>query len=135
MADEPDVHGEPEATEPTPQTDEAEKQSRMWGMLCHLTALAGYVGIPLGNLIGPLVVWLLKRNEIPFVEEQGKEALNFQISMTIYGAVSAILILVVIGIPLLVALIVFDLVMIIVAAVKANNGQHFRYPITIRFLK
>ena len=106
---------------------------RMWAMLCHLSALAGYV-FPFGNIIAPLVVWLIKKDEFPLVNDQGKEAINFQISMTIYIIASIILIIVIIGIPLLIGLGLFDLIMIIVAGIKANEGVAYRYPVTIRFL-
>lgn len=109
------------------------QDERMWGMFCHLSALAGYV-IPLGSIIGPLVIWSIKKQEYPFVDDQGKEALNFNISMAIYMIVSAILIIIVIGILMLIALGIFQLIMIIIAAVKANNGEAFRYPLTIRFV-
>lgn len=114
---------------------EEEKQARNWGMLCHLTALAALLGIPFGHLLGPLVVWLIKKNEYPFVDEQGKESLNFQISVTIYSLPLFILIFVLVGIPLLIALFVVDVILVIVAAVKASNGESYRYPLTIRFIK
>ena len=110
-----------------------EAQERTWGMLAHLAALAGFI-IPLGNIIGPLVVWLIKKDESPFVDDQGKESLNFQISITIYCIVAAILIVIVIGIFLLIGLAILDLVLIIIAAVKANTGEKFRYPLTIRLI-
>jgi hypothetical protein len=114
----------------------------MWGMLCHLSALAGLL-IPTANIIGPLVVWLVKKDEMPLVDDQGKEALNFQISLTIYllvaAAISGILIMVVIGIVLLPLVIVgfpiFGTVMAIIAALKANQGEAYRYPFCIRFIK
>jgi hypothetical protein len=81
------------------------------------------------------VIWLLKKDEFPFVDDQGKEALNFQISVTIYIIASVILIVLLIGIPLLIALGLFELIMIVVATIKANEGVKFRYPVTIRFLK
>jgi hypothetical protein len=62
---------------------ESNSEERNWAMTCHLASFAGYV-LPLGNIIGPLVAWLMKRDEFPLVDDQGKEALNFQISMTIY---------------------------------------------------
>ncbi len=114
---------------------EEDKQARNWGMLCHLTALAALLGIPFGHLLGPLVVWLIKKNEYPFVDEQGKESLNFQISVTIYSLPLFILIFVLVGIPLLIALFVVDVILVIVAAVKASNGESYRYPLTIRFIK
>jgi uncharacterized Tic20 family protein len=109
-------------------------QERTFAMLCHLTALAALIGIPFGNIIGPLVIWLIKREEFPLVDDQGKESLNFQISATIYAIVSAILILVIVGIFLLIALAIFWLVVVIMACVRANQGERFRYPLTIRFI-
>ena len=111
-----------------------EKQERTWAMWCHLTAFSGYL-IPFGHVLGPLVIWLTKRNESKFVDEQGKEALNFQISMTIYALVASLLILVVVGFLVLFALAVIALVMVIMAAVKTYKGERFRYPITIRLIK
>jgi len=115
------------------QVNQQVRDERMWGMFCHLSAMAGYI-IPFGSIVGPLIIWSLKKDEFPFVDEQGKEALNFQISMFIYLVISAILIIVVIGIMLLIALGIFQLIMIIIASVKANNGESFRYPLSIKFL-
>jgi uncharacterized Tic20 family protein len=103
-------------------------------MLCHLTAFAALIGIPFGNIIGPLVIWLIKRDEFPLVDDQGKESLNFQISATIYAIVSAVLILVIVGIFLLIALAIFWLVVVIIGCLRANQGERFRYPLTIRFI-
>jgi hypothetical protein len=122
-------------TENTIAKNTDDKEAQKWGMLCHLLALAGFVGIPFGNIIGPLVVWLLKKSDYPFVDEQGKESLNFQISMTIYGIVAAFLIFVIIGIFLLIGLVIADLVLVIIASVKTSNGESHRYPLTIRFIK
>jgi uncharacterized Tic20 family protein len=105
----------------------------MWAMFCHLSGLAGYV-FPFGNIIAPLVIWILKKEEFPLVNDQGKEAINFQISMTIYIIAAIILIFLIIGIPLLIILGLFDLLMIIIASIKANEGVEYRYPLTIRFL-
>ena len=111
------------------------KDEQMWGMFCHLAALTAFLGIPFGHIIGPLVIWLIKKEEYPFVDEQGKESLNFQISMTIYAFGAALLIIVLIGIPLLICLVIAEFVLVIVASIKANDGVSFRYPLTIRFLK
>ena len=116
-------------------TEGYSKDERMWGMFCHLAALAAFVGIPLGNVIGPLVVWLIKKDEFPFVNEQGKESLNFQISMSIYALVCFPLMFVLIGIPLLIAVVIADLVLVIMAALKAYEGIAYRYPLTIRLIK
>lgn len=107
-------------------------QERTWGMLCHLSALAGLV-MPFGHLIGPLVVWLIKRHEYPFVEDQGREALNFQLSVTIYALVILLLTLGVIGFVLIPIFYVYVIVFTIIASVKANDGHAYRYPLTIRF--
>src|SRR5574340_957366 len=109
------------------------QEEKTWGMACHLSALAGLV-TGLGFILGPLIVWLIKKDLFPFVDDQGKESLNFQISMFIYGIVAAILIVVLIGFVLLPLVGLFDIIMVIVAAIAASNGQTFRYPMTIRFL-
>ena len=116
-------------------TGPVEKQARIWGMLCHLTALLGLIGIPFGHILGPLMVWIFKRKEYPFVHEQGKEALNFQLSMTIYAFGAALLIFFKIGMALLLILATINLVLVIIAGLKANSGEIFRYPFTIRFIK
>lgn len=110
------------------------KDQNTWAMLCHLSALAGFI-IPLGNILGPLVIWLIKKDEFPLVADQGKEALNFQISMTIYYIVALILIIVLIGFVLLIGLGIFSLIFTIIAMVKANEGTAYRYPLCIRFIK
>lgn len=110
-----------------------EQQERTWGMVAHLAALAGFI-IPFGNIIGPLVIWLMKKDESEFVDDQGKESLNFQISVSIYCLVSALLIIILIGVFLLIAIGILMLVLVIVAAVKANSGEKFRYPLTIRLV-
>lgn len=112
-----------------------DQNTRNWGMFCHLAALAFVLGVPFGNVLGPLVVWLIKRNEIPYVDEQGKEALNFQISVAIYAIVCIPLVFIAIGIFLLFAIAIADLILIIVASIKVSNGEPFKYPATIRFIK
>ena len=109
-------------------------QSHTWEVLCHVSALAGYV-IPFGNIIGPLVVWLIKRAEIPAVDAHGKEAINFQISVAIYAIDCGLLFLVAIGFFLLIALGIAVLVLTVIAAIKASSGELYRYPLTIRFIK
>lgn len=102
-------------------------------MLCHLSALAGFV-VPLGNLLGPFLVWQLKKNEYPSVDAHGKRSLNFQFSCLIYAVVSALLVFVVIGIPLLVAVGFFNLICVVIATIKVNNGQAWEYPLSLTFL-
>ena len=110
-------------------------QERTMGMLCHLLALCGLVMPFGGNILGPLVLWLVKKEGMPFVDDQGKESLNFQISVVIYGVGAALLSFIGIGIVLGAALGVFWLVMVIIATVAANKGERYRYPLTIRLLK
>jgi len=107
---------------------------RTWGMLAHLTAFAFFI-CPLGNIVGPLVVWLVKRDQSAFVADQGKEALNFNISVSLAAIVCAVLVFILVGILLAAALFVFWLAMTIVAAIKANEGARYRYPFTLRLIK
>ena len=112
----------------------SDDQIRNLGMLCHLSALAGMV-FPLGSVLGPLVVWLTQRHKSPFVDDQGKEAVNFQLSVLIYGAVCALLILILVGFFLLLALALGAFVLTIIAAIQANQGVAYRYPLIIRFIR
>jgi uncharacterized Tic20 family protein len=109
-------------------------EDRTWATLCHLTALALLVGIPFGNIIGPLVVWLLKRHESAAVDAHGKEAVNFQISMTIYTLLAGLSCFLCVGFVLLPAALIANLVLIVVASIKASNGELFRYPLSIRLI-
>lgn len=111
-----------------------DRDERMWGMLCHLSALAGFV-IPFGNLIGPLIVYSMKKDEYAFVADQGKESLNFQISVLVYLVISGIAVLFVIGIFFLMVIGLFTLILTVVASVRANDGEFYRYPLCIRFIK
>jgi uncharacterized Tic20 family protein len=116
---------------PTPSTP---SDVRTWCVLCHASALLGLFFHFLGHILGPLIVWLLKRGDSPEIDRYGKESLNFQISMLIYDAVAAILCVVLIGIPILIGLWVLNTVLVIIASVKAGQGEFYRYPFTIRFI-
>lgn len=122
------------ATPPPPSSGTPSAEEKQWAMFAHLSALVGYI-IPFGSVIGPLVIWQIKKNEMPFVDDQGKEALNFQITVIILAIIAIILILILIGFLLLWALALADLVFIVVAAIAANNGQRYRYPFAFRFIK
>lgn len=111
-----------------------QQEERTWAALCHVAAFATFVLPAFGSIIGPLVVWLVKKDTSPFVNGQGRESLNFQISCFIYTIVGVLLSFVLIGIPLLIALGIFWLIEIIVAAVSASNGVPHRYPLTIHFI-
>ena len=111
----------------------SEDQENNWAMWAHISTFCSMI-VPLGNFIGPFVVWQLKKNESEFVADQAKEALNFQISLLIYMLISAILILVVVGIFLIIGLALFSLIIVIVAGVKANQGEFYRYPMCLRLI-
>lgn len=107
---------------------------RNFSMLCHLSALLGLV-IPFGHIIGPLVFWLLKKDEYPEVDRQGKDALNFQLSLTIYAIVAGILVIILVGFVLLGAIFLFGLIMTIIASVKSSNGERFEYPLSLKLIR
>jgi len=112
-----------------------ESQERIWGMLCHLTALLGLVGIPFGNIFGPLLVWLYKKKTYAMVDKQGRESLNFQLTMTILVLIAALLIYLKIGMMLIFVLASINIVLVLIASVQSYRGETFRYPFRIRFLK
>lgn len=111
------------------------EQHRLWAMLSHMTALCVLTGIPFGNILAPLFIWLWKRRTSPLVDANGKESLNFQISLTLYGIASLILCLVLIGFVLLVVIAMADVVLVIIASLKADRGEIYRYPLTLRIIR
>lgn len=111
------------------------REAQNWAMGCHLIALVGLLGNGLGFLVGPLIVWLVKREEHPFIDEQGKESVNFQITMIGAIIVCVPLIFVGVGLFLMPLIGIFDVALTIIGGVKAANGEHWRYPLTIRFIK
>ena len=115
--------------------DAPDRDTRMWAMLCHLSGLALFTPIPFGHVIAPLIIWLIKREGSPYVDDQGKEALNFQISVAIYLIVTGLFSFLLIGIPFLLAVLVGDVILIVLATIRANDGVPYRYPMTIRFVK
>ncbi len=116
------------------ETVVADKEQRTWAMFCHLSALAGLL-IPFGSVIGPLIVWLVKKEEMPLVAEHGRKSLNFQLTMMIAYIVCFILMFVVVGVILLPLVALFSLIMVIVSAIKANDGKEVNYPMAIEFIK
>lgn len=109
-------------------------EQRQWAMFAHLSALIGLI-VPFGNVLGPLVIWLVQKDKMAFVDDQGKEALNFQI--TVFGAavISFFLMFILIGFLLIFVVGLGALVFTIIAAIKANEGVAYRYPLTIRLIK
>jgi hypothetical protein len=112
-------------------TDPMEKQ---WGMFAHLAAFAAFV-FPLGNVVGPLIVYLIKKDEYEFVNDQAKEVLNFQITWSIIFIISAILIIAVIGIFMLIGFGIAWLILMILGTVAASKGEWHRYPMSVKFIK
>ena len=110
------------------------QEVRQWAMFCHLSALLG-IWIPFGNLIGPLILWQMKRESDPFIDAQGKEALNFQITVAIVTAICILLMLVIVGFVLYGLVTIAALVLAIIGGVKANEGFPYRYPFTWRLIK
>ena len=113
---------------------QSSKEERNWAMACHLASLAGFI-MPFGNILGPLIIWLIKKEEFPLVDDQGKEAVNFQITIFLAGLIGVLLLLVLIGFLVLPALAVYWLVFIVIAAMRANEGESYRYPYTLRLIK
>jgi len=111
-----------------------DKDERTWGMLCHLSAFSAYF-IPFAGILAPLIIWLIKKDEMPFVDDQGKESLNYQLTLFVAVVISIMLCVIFIGFLMLAFLAVYNIIILIVASIKANDGIYFRYPHTIRFLK
>jgi len=129
---------QPSATDPFEASElrfaMQEQHTRVWAMFLHLSVLAGFV-LPLAGLLVPILIWQLKKAELPGIDVHGKNALNWIISEVIYAVVSVILVFAIIGIPLLIGLGVVAVVFPIVAGIKANNGEVWKYPLAIPFLK
>ncbi len=115
----------------------SEGEERTWGMFCHLAALANLVGPSLLNIVGPLVPWLIKRQESPWVDAHGKESLNFQITMSILAWVGAALSFLTCGVSLVLSIAagIFSIVMPIIGSIRANEGKYMAYPFTFRFFR
>lgn len=117
------------------ENPQVSKDEQNWAMICHLAALSGFI-IPFGNVLGPLIVWLMKKEAMPLVDRHGKEALNFQITVTIAMVICLALMFVLIGLLLAPIVAIGALVLTIMAAVKVSNGQlDHKYPFTLRLIK
>jgi uncharacterized protein len=122
-----------------PKAPTSDADAKQWAMFAHLSSLAALViGLP---FVGPLLIYMLKKDDHPFIADQAREALNFNLSFFIYGIVlgvaTVVLTLILIGlllIPVLIALFIAWLILVIVAAMKANNGEAYRYPLTLRLI-
>jgi uncharacterized Tic20 family protein len=107
---------------------------RTWCILAHATALVGFLVPVAGHIVGPLIVWLAKRQDSPEIDAHGKESMNFQISMLIWNVIAGILCLVLIGIPILILLHILNIIFVIVASIQASEGKLYRYPFAIRLI-
>lgn len=132
----PATPGAPIGATPVPYGSgpETNPEARQWGMFAHLSSLAGFI-IPFGNFIGPLVVWLMKKDTMPFVDDQGKESMNFQITVLIAALIAGATICIGIGIVLLPLVGIAAAILAIMAGIKANEGVAYRYPFTLRLIK
>ncbi|EDM25353.1 hypothetical protein LNTAR_21945 [Lentisphaera araneosa HTCC2155] len=111
------------------------KEEKTNAMICHLLAFIGFAGIPFGGILGPLIFWVIKKDESDFLDACGKEAINFQIAMLIYSIISIVLCLILIGYLMLFALLIVDIVCIVKAANAANRGELYKYPWSLRLIK
>jgi uncharacterized Tic20 family protein len=112
--------------------DDSEK---LWALFAHLGALSFMLGVPMGNIIVPLVIWLAKREASPFIDVHGKESVNFQITLMIYFSAAAVLCFLLIGFLFLPFLLIADIVLVFIAGIKAQSGETYFYPLTIRFIR
>jgi uncharacterized Tic20 family protein len=110
------------------------ESERNWSMLCHISAFAGFF-FPFGGIIGPLIFWLSRRDESAWVNINGKAAMNFQLSILLYMILVLPLCIILVGIPIILALVTLKVVCIIIASVKAAKGELFRYPLAIPFFQ
>ncbi|XOV84528.1 MAG: DUF4870 domain-containing protein [bacterium] len=117
-----------------PRPDNADIEVRRWASATHIAAVAGYI-IPFGNIIGPLLIWQLKKEDGQLIDDQGRESVNFQITVSIAMLVSALLTLILIGFLLMFVVGLGALILVVIAAIKANDGEAYRYPLTLRLIK
>ncbi len=110
-------------------------QARRWAMLCHYSAFCWFLVPMIGNVLGPLIIWQLKKDMDPFVDVQGKEALNFQLTFSILLMICGVLAWILIGFPLMVLISVVALVLVVIAGIRANEGKPYRYPFCWRIVK
>lgn len=113
---------------------ESDASARNWAVGIHLSGLSGYV-LPMGGLVVPLILWVVKRKDHPFIDQHGREAVNFRLSYLLYYCIAFILVFVLIGFFMILTLLVIELVLVVMAAVSASDGKEYRYPGIIRFIR
>jgi uncharacterized protein len=121
-------------TDQTTEAGTADEAVRNTAVAAHLSTFAGLI-VPFGSVIGPLAVWLTRRDRDPFIDQAGREALNFGISIAIYGSLVLVAALLLVGIPLLIVGVIAWVVLASLAAAKASQGQAYRYPLTLRLVR
>jgi len=119
------------------------KSERNWASICHFMSFSGFLFPLFGHILGPLVVWLIKKDESPYVDDQGRESVNFQISMAIYGTIGFLLTFTFsfitfgafrfLAIPVAAVFGFFQLVAVVIAILRSQEGVYYRYPFAIRF--
>lgn len=132
--------GEQPATQSPAEGTEAKNTVYMWACLCHFSSILGLIWwlpvgtlwIPFGHILGPLVVWLFRRDMDAFINEAGKESLNFQLTMTVYGVVPTTLFDLDIARPLLMGLVIVDIYYSIVAGLRCSKGVQYRHKLIFR---
>jgi uncharacterized Tic20 family protein len=134
------------ATAPPPATSAPSDEEKKWALFAHLSILVGGLvtwgwAASFGSFVGPLIIWLVQKDKMPFVADQAKEALNFGITLTIACFVLLMLTIFSLGIGALITIPAFvvigfaALILVIIAGIKANEGVAYRYPITLRLVK
>lgn len=113
----------------------SEKSARQWATIIHLSPLVGLLGNGIGFVLAPLILWLIKRNDHPFIDDQGKEAVNFQITMSIATLAGALLLVIGIGFIIIAVAVALATIFPILAAIKSSDGVAYRFPFSIRFIK
>jgi len=121
-------------TESNNNNTDNERETRTWAMFLHFSLLAGFV-VPIAGLVAPIIIWQVQKNNLPGIDEHGKVVVNWLISAIIYGVVSGLLTVILIGIPMLIVLVVVSIIFPIIGGIKANDGQLWKYPLSIQFFK
>jgi hypothetical protein len=117
--------------------EEVDSSIKKWAVISHLSAFAGILiilPVPFGNIIAPAIIWVLKGSTHPYLDEQARESINFQISMTLYCIIAGVLSLLWIGFPILIGLVLFNIFCIVKATMSARDGYHYKYPISLRLM-
>lgn len=120
--------------QPMPPSSLQTPDERQMGMFLHLSQLASLV-VPIAGLILPIVLWQTQKDKMPAIDAHGKMVVNWMISCLLYAGVSVLLMFVLIGFLTIFAVAIMGIVFPIIGAVKANNGELWEYPVTIKFLK